>query len=386
MTRQAELSPNIPDIAPDYVDSPSSATAVAEAPQPNASQFRQDECIPNTPDVQPDIVPDSRATQKPTTTTQEASSQPTPSGTAKPHWFRWDIVTLVLVVSLFGAMVFSQAISALAMASTLPVWVQYALLIPLALFCLGILFFCASVLAAWFRLRAVRQIDIAALDDLRRRAQTRKDGVEHLQAARNELEDYLARYPLTAENQDRLATAGITLETLELLTRERDRLANLAVDSRSWLGNFQTTFQSHLDKAAQGRIRRWSITAAGCAMASPIPLLDAFLILGVSMKMIKDLCFIYNVRSGRSSSFILFTRAITAAFIAGFAEDAMTAATDAAGEELTGVFGESALSGLGAGMAKAVAPKLGEGAINAFFINRLGKATVRLLQPLKPVK
>lgn len=416
MPRHAEISPNTPDVAPDYVDT-AGGSPVATLPPPPAgnaepdesprrpslepalvlnaefvapaaespSPHREGECVPNIPDVPPELVSEDKVV-KPARPAGPATGLPAPGEKTRRSWLRWDVALLVLVLSLFGCMVVSQAISALAMTATLPVWMQYALLVPLGLFFLGILYFCGTVVAAWLRLRTVRQVDLAALEELRRRSQTRKDGVEHFQAARLELENYLAAYPANAEGAQRLKTAGISSEAFEALDRERNFLLDRPTDSHSWLGEFQERFQSRLDKTAKGRIRQWAVVAAGCAMASPVPLLDAALILGVAMKMIKDLCLLYNVRSGRASSLVLLSRAVTTAFIAGIAEDAVSTAADAAGDELTGIFGESALGGFGAGIAKTLAPKLGEGAVNAFFINRLGKATMRLLQPLKPAK
>lgn len=343
---------------------------------------RAHECIPNVPDSTPDIVSGTEeavAAKLPGTVADDA-----PEPTVNNSWLRWDLVVTVLIISIFGLLVFSQAISALALAATLPVWAQYLLLIPLGVCCLAVLFVCANVVIAWFRLRRVRQIDLEALEELRRRAKTRKDAVDHFQAARTELQNYLERYPLDADGARRLQAAGVSAATCEKLVRDRDYLLGKTTDSLSWLGEFRDQFQSTLEQSARARIKYWSLVAAGCVIASPIPLLDAALILGVASKMIKDLCFIYNVRSGRSTAFVILNRAIITAFIAGVAEDAAAMATDAASDELAGIFGESAIGAFGAGMARFIAPKLGEGAINAFFINRLGKATLRLLQPLKP--
>lgn len=438
MPNQTEISPNVPDVMPDYIDLPPSprpknrregpiqtAAAVSRhaatetrtanpqspvpEPEPSVSdasaasgtpktetmpdsataipsgasgRHRDSECVPNIPDAQPEFVSESQiASPIKHGRTPEIIPPPAPWS-----WFRWDVLLTVAIVSVFGFMVFSQAVSALAMAATLPVWVRYALLIPLGVFCLGILVFCGSVVAAWFRLRAVRQVDMAALEELRRRAQTRQDGVEHFQAARAELEHYVGKYPLDADSIQSLKTAGIPLETAEKLVGERKYLLNRTSDSHSWIAEFRDHFQSHLDASAKSRIRQWSLVAAGCAMASPVPLLDAALVLGVSMKMIKDLCRIYNVRSSRSSSLLLLSRAVMTAFIAGVAEDAVGMAGDVAGDELAGMLGESAAAGMGASFAKLAGPKLGEGAINAFFVHRLGRATIRLLQPLKPAK
>ncbi|MDR1519303.1 MAG: DUF697 domain-containing protein [Planctomycetota bacterium] len=408
-SKPLDISPNIPDIAPDYADAgarpgksgterrpaptggmPAAArlesalflnAEILARPEPAvaaAPAHRNGECVPNVPDAPPDIVDAPPIAE----VAPPAASGPLP---AEPRrsWLRWDVFAVPLILSLFGLLVFSQALNALAVASALPAWAGYLLLIPMGLCCLVILFVCAGVVAAWFKLRAVRQVDLEALDDLRRRAESRRDSIAGFKAARTEVENYLKNYSLAEDGVQRLREAGLAGDAAETLARERERLLGKVADSRSWLADFQDGFQAALDGNARSRIRHWSMLAAGCAVASPIPLLDAALILAVALKMIGDLCRIYNVRGGRSVGLVLLNRAILAAFIAGAAQDAANALAGAAGDEFAGLFGETALADLGAAVGRAVAPKLGEGAANALFINRLGKTAMRLLQPVR---
>lgn len=439
MSSYTEVSPNEPDIMPDYVDdkppprretprverrntarktvvpemaaalsavaeppvvveAPASAEQVlpdeisepvaAEEPAGNAGTGHRDgECVPNVPDVLPAYVSAeeaARATGPETLPEPEPVLAPSEPRTGPSPWWKWGVLGTVLVVAVFGMLVFSQAVSALALARTLPVWAQYLLLIPLGFCCLAVLYVCGSVARAWLRLRAVRQVDLASLDELRNRAQSRKDGVERVQEARAGLETYLRNYPLTHEGQAELVRAGLAAERVEDLARVRHRLVGLSIDSRSWLDDFRDHFQGELDRAALARVNGWSLKAAGCVIASPLPLLDSALVLGISLKMLRDLCVLYNVRASRTGCLVLFCKAVGVAFIAGVAEDGVEAAGGVAAEELSQVIGEGAVNSMGARMAGIVAPKLGEGAINAFFIRRLGKAAVRMLQPLRP--
>lgn len=387
MLPQGEISPNEPDIVPDCVDvsgrGVSTATAEPDPSPPPVSgaRHREGECIPNVPDASPDVVSDERVAPGPA----PADGPPPPAvPVPRASWFRWHTLGTVLIVAAFGILVIGQAISSLALAATLPVWAQYMLLVPLGFCCLAVLGVCVSLVRSWLRLRVMTQIDIEALEELRRRARTRRDGLEHFQAAKAALRDYLASYPLDGADVRRLQSAGLDTARMAALAKERGILLAAVGDSRSWLEDFRLHFQGGLDAAASSRIKSWSLKAAGCVMASPLPFLDAILVLGIALKMIRDLCVIYNVRSSRAGSFILLNRAVLAAFIAGVAEDAFDVAGGMASEELSGMFGESALAGFGGGLARVVAPKLGEGAINAFFIHRLGRAAVRMLQPLKP--
>ena len=422
-----EISPNEPDVMPDYVDGKPAAATAAAAPEParetvpppeplpqmpadqppppymdmesrpasvpepekpatangETANHRDGECVPNVPDVEPAFISPGEAEAL----AAKPAEKPDPdfAPPAAP-WWRWHLLATILVLGLFGVVVFSQAISALAMAATLPQWAQYALLIPLGASCLAVLWVGFSLLKSWLRLKAIRQIDLGALEELRQRAQTRQDGVEHFQEARTQLESYLNAYPLAVADILRLHQSGLAATDIEELARARDFLRGRSQDSRSWLAEFREQFQSRLDEAAARRVKAWAVRAAGCVIASPLPLLDAILVLAIALKMIKDLCSIYNVRSSRAGAFMLLNRAVFAAFVAGVAEEGADMAGEWAMGELSEMVGESTINSLGAKAAGLVAPKLGEGAVNAFFVRRLGRATIRMLQPLAPGK
>ncbi len=394
MTALAEISPNEPDVIPDYVDGKGTAAApphrAAEAPKtpeapPAASAanaaHREGECVPNIPDIAPAFLTD--AEEKALGDAPALPRQALPAAApAAPPWWKWQATAAVFLAALFGVLVFSQAVSVAALASSLPVWAQYALLIPFGFCCLAVLLVAASLVRAWFRLRAVRQVDLAALEEIRLRAQTRQDGVERCQAARAQLESYLGAYPFSPESRAGLSRAGVPPERIEALAAGRDFLVGRAQDSRTWLAEFREHYQDILDRAASARVASWSAKAAGCVIASPLPLLDAVLVLGIAMKLVRDLSAIYNVRTGRAGSLVILKKAIAAAFIAGVAEDATEAAGGLAADHLTELVGGT----LAARLTGLAAPKLAEGALNALFIHRLGKATIRLLQPALPAE
>ncbi len=387
------ISPNVPDVKPDFVEIKAKAkdahTAAAPPPPPLPDEaqpalHRENECIPNVPDVKPAVLGEKEAARAQPPAGTVALDEVESSGWQLPNWLRWGYLALGLaVLALFGVFVFSQAISALALAASLPEWQRYLLLVPLALCGLLLLFVLASLAYSWFRLRTIRQIDLSALTELKNRAATRRDGVEHLQAARQALEKYLQEYPLLGRGGEKLGKVGFDDELLDKLVKNRDYLLGKESDSQAWLGDFSFLFQKEIDAKAMSRINSWALRAAGCVIASPLPLLDAILILSISLRMIKELCVMYNVRTGSAASFLLFTRAIRNAFIAGLADEAGQAAGEAIGEEMSGMLGEGALGTVSASFARVAMPKLGEGALNGLFMRRLGKATMRLLQPVR---
>lgn len=451
MPADNEINPNIPDVAPEYVDakqrqasgkasmrdndepslpetenpplpfapppvavvgeappeaapfrggepSPSAAAPVDSAAEPAATEspaaemfgHREGECVPNTPDVAPSMVAEKTVAGPAARPEAEAAAaaaegEGAARGVAVPSWLRRGYFFLILtLVSLFGIFIFSQAIGALSQAAALPVWAQYLLLVPLGLFLLGLLAVCVGLAHSWVRLRTVRQIDIAAMDELRERAETRRAGLERFREARVSLEDYMRRFPLEGEAARVFSGMERGKRRSETLLEVREELCGRVTDSHSWLMEFRDRFQNVLDRTAAERINSWSLKAAGCVMASPLPLLDAALILGISLKMIKDIATIYNVRCGGMSSLVLLNRTILAAFIAGATEYSMQRVGDVLGDELSGAMGDTALGAFGVGAVKLAAPRLGEGVVNALFMRRLGRTAIGLLQPLKP--
>lgn len=391
------ISPNVPNIKPEIIEEPKSGTtntpdntklsdtlaaASPDISEASTARHRDGECIANIPDVKPDLLSEKEVADL-ANARPEVDEAIAEGGFFLTRWLRFGYVLVtVAVVALFGVFVFSQAISALSMTSTLPEWQKWLLLTPLAVCSLILLFIIVTLALSWFRLRQIRQIDMAALEELKTRADSRRDGIEHYQAARNYLEKYLAEYPLTGRSSERLGKTGLNEEMLDSLAKERDYLKTRDIDSQTWLKDFYRLFEQPIDQTAASRVNKWALRSAACVIASPLPLLDAILILSISLKMIKELCVIYNVRTGGAASILLFTRAIRNAFIAGVADEAGNAVGEVLGEEMTGMFGEGILGTMGASATRVVIPKLGEGALNGLFMRRLGKATIRMLQPL----
>ncbi len=394
MSDSGKSQPNQPDVVPIFVDggdrprAERAAKPAAPKPEPSAppetkdARHRDGECVPNVPDIGPALV--ERADEPPAAKADSRTDAETAAGLPVPAWLRWGYFAATLfLAALFGLFLFSQTISSIALAGTLPTWAQYALLVPLAFCGLVVLGVACSLVWSWLRLRTVRQVSLAAVEELRRRAESRKDGLEHFQEARRKLEKYMADYPLAGREAGRLQAAGLSADDIERLFGERDYLAGRSTDSKGWLDEFRAQFQARLDQAAARRVSSWAIKAAGCVMASPLPLLDAVLILGIALKMIRDLCVIYNVRTGGTATLVLLARAIRNAFLAGVAEDAAEKAGEILGEEMSALLGDTAMGTVSSSFARIVAPKLGEGAINGLFMRRLGKATIRMLQPLR---
>ncbi|MDR2392444.1 MAG: YcjF family protein [Planctomycetota bacterium] len=403
MPQTMPLNPNVPDIEPDYVepsfpgskpsvasprerlfhpdghDKNASAAETAGVAPPPGGGHRSGECPPNIPDAEPLLVPDSELGRESVPWNADASPETIfpVAGSVLPSWFRVGYFAAGLAAfSLFGLFALGQIANTLAFARTLPVWAAWLLLAPLG-FC-ALLLAAAAIAAgvAWFQLRAVRQVSLAALDALRQREDSRREGILSLQAARTCLERYLEDYPLSGPGAERLLTAGFVPDALEELAGERDYLLARACDSLSWLNDFRDHFQDRMDCMATARIRAWSFKTAVSVIASPLSLLDSVLALYAAFRMLRELALIYNLRCDGAALPFLLGRVLFAAFLAGAAGEAAEAMGESLQEEL------SSLAGLG--LAGRIAPKIGEGTINYLFISRLGRAAMKLLQPVRP--
>ena len=111
-------------------------------------------------------------------------------------------------------------------------------------------------------------------------------------------------------------------------------------------------------------------------MASPLSLLDVILSLYAAVRMLRELSLVYNVRCDGGALPVLLCRVVFTAFLTGAAGEAAEVAGESLQEELSG------LAGLG--LAGRIAPKVGEGTVNYLFIGRLGRAAMKLLQPIRP--
>ena len=394
-------SPNTPDIEPDRVNTaaavagdggqtpffpsvpayPERSGLGAELPGGGAGaetpRHRLGECAPTVPDIQPDFVKGLAIVREAPGSRPAGAGEPCPEKPPPPllrlgHW-----TVALAALSFFGFLLFSQALSALALVQSLPEWARWLFLAPMSLCVLVMLFLAADLSISWFRLRTLAQVDLAELE---RRSASGQGGTGDARAARIAMEDYLADYPLDEGRRRRPLEAGLAPETLAEMARERDWLFRRKTDSLSWLDDFRAHFQARMDGAARTRINSWSRKAGLCAMASPIPLLDAILVLSVCLRMLRDVAAIYNVRCGRLAALALFQKTVFAAFLAG----AVGSVGGAAEEGLSELAGEAGLGVFLGGVAGLVGAKLAEGTANAVFVLRLGRKAQELLRPLRP--
>ena len=235
------------------------------------------------------------------------------------------------------------------------------------------------------RLRRNPGVNAAAVQALQERSACQRVAAEHAQQAEAKLREYLASYGLEAGDRRRLTAAGLKEEEFEDLVAAKQRL--LDVDSplppADWLKDFVGRFQDILDDAARRCARSYGTRVALGTAMSPIAVVDQAVVLYASMRLVRNLLVLYNVRPAFGQTATILARAIIQTYLAGeieqLAEDGIDAASDALTSQSEELFG----SAMGVGTATPFAAKFAEGATNGLLVLRLGNRTRSFLQPVR---
>ena len=254
--------------------------------------------------------------------------------------------------------------------------------------------------AMWRRLRVNQQIQLTKVS-----AAVPRLSSEMMGAARKQLQTYLKTYDLRldAPLYRQFRTLGFGPESLKRLDECRQRLLRESrpISSNEWIDEFRRDWLATLDAMACARISRYAKFVALKTAISPYAILDFLVVLYNNFRMLHDLCLLYQVRTGLAGTVYLLGLCIFQAFMAGavnevldaIGEDGVEEGADAAAESL----GDGApelveeasreglsriLSGVGEKFLGSAAKKAAEGMANWFFLRRIGRQAMWLLQPL----
>jgi putative membrane protein len=292
-------------------------------------------------------------------------------------------LALVAFIGFFGFFVVTQIPIFFAQISVLAPWAQYLVLGLFFVFTTALLLVVVRMAWMFGRLRVNRQVQVGALRDLadRRNLQMRSLAREKLDDAKRELTAYLRSFPLTsdAERKTLKRLHATDAEISELVTH-RDSLLNPNLDpgAEAWIENFRR-FQSVLDTIAARRIgaTRWQVAVA--TAASPYPMLDLSIVLYHGFALVHDLCKLFNLRTSNAATATILGRVMVSAYVAGNLQALSDEGGRTIAEELSAQLGS-----VGAKILGSVGAKVGEGAVNALLIGRVGRRTVTLLRPVAP--
>ena len=298
---------------------------------------------------------------------------------------RFALVVGLLVASVLGLLVVTQIASLATDIQMMPApwnWALGTLGAFCALVLLGITF---RLVLAILRLRRSPGVNIEAMEALQERHAWQRLAVEHAQQAEEKLRDYLGSYKLDAEGKKALLAAGLTEEEFEDLDKAKQRLLDDGqfLPPGDWLKDFLSRFQSVLDGAGQRCARSYGTRVAFGTAVSPIAVVDQAIVFYTSMRLVRNLVVLYNVRPGFGQTATIFARAVVQTYLGGEIERIAEEGMEAAITEMAGS-SEDLLGSGAASFAWGPTAKFAEGATNGVLIWRLGSRAQSFLQPVRP--
>jgi uncharacterized membrane protein YcjF (UPF0283 family) len=293
-------------------------------------------------------------------------------------------VALLGAAALMGLFIISQSVQFVADIRAMPEWSQWLATGGLILFSGILAIIMASLLWSIVRLQRSPRIHLKSMKVLAERQQMQRFALEKEAGAKTMLEDYLRGYPATAKDRKRLLGIGMSEDEWAAMQSAR----NLLLDSSrplglsDWLDDFRNRFQAILDEVAKRRVNQYARRVGVGTAASPMAMVDQLIVLYGSTAMVKDLFRIYHLRPALGQTALILSRGIVHTYLSGMIEEATETVAETASDSLAGMAGEGA--GVLAGtLGKAIGAKGAEATLNMLLIWRLGKSSMKLLQPVR---
>ncbi len=316
-----------------------------------------------------------------------------PTGLGWLGWFGTPLVLAMLVgsVGLAGLFVSNQVLSVLNALASQPEWAQYTGYAGLVLFGFCVLYAFLRFAYLYATLRRNRQIQVRGLEELAKRTRLRWLSFAKSAEAKQQLEAYLKTFPLDSEKDRKtLLKLGVTDEVQVRLRNARVELLDPArfASSDQWFARFREGFQGELDTLAEARVKYWASRIWVVTAVSPNALVDSGSSLFYTFSMLADLCQIYNLRAGRTGTAVLLGRVFFNAYLAGQGaewEKVVEDQYDQLFHEAMNVVGVGVGSNLAGKILGKVGARATTGYLNRVLLIRLGRYSIRLLQPVSKV-
>ena len=316
-----------------------------------------------------------------------------PTGLGWLGWFGTPLVLAMLVgsVGLAGLFVSNQVLSVLNALASQPEWAQYTGYAGLVLVGFCVLYAFLRFAYLYATLRRNRQIQVRGLEELAKRTRLRWLSFAKSAEAKQQLEAYLKTFPLDSEKDRKtLLKLGVTDEVQVRLRNARIELLDPArfASSDQWFARFREGFQGELDALAEARVKYWASRIWVVTAVSPNALVDSGSSLFYTFSMLADLCQIYNLRAGRTGTAVLLGRVFFNAYLAGQGaewEKVVEDQYDQLFHEAMNVVGVGVGSNLAGKILGKVGARATTGYLNRVLLIRLGRYSIRLLQPVSKV-
>ena len=289
------------------------------------------------------------------------------------------------LVCVLGLVLVSQAVGVVAGIGSLPVPFDWIVGTMAVVFAGALSWLILQLVLMLIRLQRNPSVDLHAVRALQERRHMQNLATEYAERAQGELRSYLEKYPLDDDARGRLIGLGLTeRECNDLAEAKRFLLADdEPMPPDEWLVVFSRRFQSVLDRVAENRTKGYAIKVGLGTSLSPLAAIDKAVVLYSCMALIRELAFLYGLRPALGQSVAILARSILQTYLGGLLQNASEAAADTLWSEVSESLGDMAMR------IPASIPQIGakatEGAVNGFLISRLGKQTISLLQPVRPV-
>ena len=236
------------------------------------------------------------------------------------------------------------------------------------------------------RLRRSPAISLRSLEALQQRERWQRLAKRHTEHAKGELQDYLKGYELGGDTRKRLRVFGVSEDQYDKLVEAHESLlGDEPLSPDEWLKAFSLRFQSILDAAAERRAKSYAMKVGVATAATPVAVIDQLIVLYSCVALTKELMTIYGLRPAFGQTATLLARSIVATYLSGLAQELSEDGVDTVWDTVAQYQEELSTGPWMQGIAAKIgAAKIAEGALNGFLIQRLGKRTISLLQPVRP--
>jgi uncharacterized membrane protein YcjF (UPF0283 family) len=249
-----------------------------------------------------------------------------------------------------------------------PAYLQWPIWLLLVLVSLLVVYAALRLLLIWKSLHRQPQVMLKQVDQQNR------------DRAARELSSYVGKLSSGGRKQadkwrkfwpDNPGKANELMEACRKLSSSRH------ADTETWLEEFEEWIRKPMDEAAANRIRYyWKLVGIKTAV-SPFPLIDAAAVLYNNFLLIGDLADLYGRRISKADIFTLLWAIIFQVYVAAHTQELL----DAVADEMT----KSIQSGIARSLTSFISPKLAEGTVHAMVTWRIGKRTMAMMHPLKPM-
>lgn len=286
---------------------------------------------------------------------------------------------LLVVGALLGFVLLNQTLELMANLSTLPPVTFWTAVGVGGALSLAIIYVMALLGSAFLRLNRSPQVNVRALQIIKERQAMQRLASEKQSQAREAVANFLKNFPL-ADQRKPLMAAGLAEDAFPKMETARTRLLDdqRPISSDDWLQEFAGHFQGSIDVAAKTRIKNAAVRTGLFTAVTPYGLIDQAIVFSSALALVKDLMQLYQLRPAWGQSASILAKAIVITYISGSLDDATDNVGDLIGDRMGEIIGSTGGAILGKTGAKAT-----EGTLNAFFIQRVGLSTMKMLQPVR---